>query len=67
MLQTLGKALGIKHAAIIVDSCIADFYEACLSRVDAQQHMSGSGQAEWLHEWLGGLVLAQEVSKASEH
>ncbi len=67
MLQTLGEALGIKHAAIIVDSCIADFYEACLSRVDAQQQMSGSGQAEWLHAWLGGLVVAQEVSYALEH
>ena len=61
MLRLLGKALGMKQSTIFVDSIIADLYEECLSRVDNQLNLTGKSQVQWLHQWIGSLVLAREV------
>ena len=56
MIRTLGGSLGAKHGAILIDGIISDFFEASFnmpSRPDAY--------VEWLHEWLGSLVVAREL------
>ena len=60
MLRRLGQALGSKNAAILVDLLISDFYEATL---DHSFSTSSVGQAhlEWLHQWIGSLVIVKEV------
>jgi hypothetical protein len=58
MLRVLGKILGIKHGSIVVDAFISDFYEASMEQVPS----FGAAHIEWLHEWIGSLVIAKEVS-----
>jgi hypothetical protein len=62
--RELGRALGMKYGSLIVDSCIADFYEAFLSRFENTTSTSriGASYSEWLHQWVGCLVVAREVS-----
>jgi hypothetical protein len=62
MFRSLGRALGMKRGAVIVDSCIADLYESCLPRVAIHSLLVGNSQIDWLHEWIGSLVVAREVS-----
>jgi hypothetical protein len=61
MIRALGTALGPKHGAVFVDSCIADLFEACVSRVEHRQSMVGKSHGDWLHEWIGSIIVAQEV------
>jgi hypothetical protein len=58
MLTVLGKILGIKHGSILVDALISDFYEASMEQVSS----FGAAHIEWLHELIGSLVIAKEVS-----
>ena len=62
--QMLGKALGTKHGALAVDSCVADFYEAYISLINPSVAgpTAGAAYVEWLHAWIGYLALASEVS-----
>lgn len=62
-LRKLGKALGPKHAALVVDATVADLYEACVTRIEEGGHQAliGPGQIEWLHEWMGSLIFAKDV------
>ena len=57
MLQTLGMSLGFKHGAIMVDACISDFYEATLGQLSS----GGEIHVEFLHQWIGSIVVAKEV------
>jgi hypothetical protein len=56
-LRVLGVALGPKYTALFVDACIADMYEACVERVEQRALLTGSSQVEWLHKWIGSLVV----------
>jgi hypothetical protein len=69
MIRTLGFALGAKHGAILVDAVVSDFFEASF-------HLPKRSDAflEWVHEWLGSLLVARELllgifssPAASEH
>ena len=57
MLQTLGMSLGFKRGAIMVDACISDFYEASLEQLSS----GGEIHVEFLHQWIGSIVVAEEV------
>jgi hypothetical protein len=61
MLRSLGKALGPKYTAVFVDACIADLFEACISRVESRVSLVGKSQTEWLHERIGSIILVQEM------
>jgi hypothetical protein len=61
MLRSLGKALGPKYTAVFVDACIADLFEACVSRVESRVSLVGKSQTEWLHERIGSIILVQEM------
>jgi hypothetical protein len=61
MLRSLGKALGPKYTAVFVDACIADLFEACVSRVESRVSLVGKSQTEWLHERIGSIFLVQEM------
>jgi hypothetical protein len=61
MLRSLGKALGPKYTAVFVDTCIADLFEACVSRVESRVSLVGKSQTEWLHERIGSIFLVQEM------
>lgn len=58
MLVVLGRILGVKHGALIVDAFISDFCEEGMDRVSS----FGASHIEWLHNWIGSLVVAKEVS-----
>ena len=58
MLRSLGMALGTKRGSIMVDCCIANFYEANMH----QMPLVADAYLEWLHGWIGSLALAKEVS-----
>lgn len=58
MVHALGTTLGEKGASLFVDACVADVLEACIA---ATHSLTGPRQAEWLHEWIGRLVIANEV------
>ena len=64
MVRTLGSAFGIKHGTRAIDSCVADFYEAFIARSSTSIPVQTEfvSQSEWLHKWVGHLVLAREVS-----
>ena len=57
MLRTLGGSIGFKRAAIMIDACISDFYEATLKQIAS----SGDVHAEFLHQWIGSIVVADEI------
>lgn len=61
MLRSLGKALGPKYTAVFVDACIADLFEACVSRVESRVSLVGKSQTEWLHERIGSILVVQEM------
>jgi hypothetical protein len=61
MLRSLGKALGPKYTAVFADACIADLFEACVSRVESGVSLVGKSQIEWLHERIGSIFLVQEM------
>jgi hypothetical protein len=58
MLRALGESLGIKHGAIVVDAFVSDIFEASIGGLS----LSGEAYIEWLHEWIGSLAIAKEVS-----
>ena len=67
VLRALGKVLGPKYGACFVDSCIADLFDACVSRtlcqnISASQMLMGPSHIAWLHEWIGSIALAHEVT-----
>jgi hypothetical protein len=62
MLRALGKTLGFKKGAIVVDACISDIYEIMTEK---QSLSYGDAYIELLHEWIGSLVVAKEVSCSS--
>lgn len=56
ILHVFGNSLGARYAAIFVDSVLADLIEA------SQKMPSGvDSLIEWLHEWIGSLVVVREV------
>lgn len=59
MVHSLGVALGQKGASSYVDACVANVLEACIATTHA---LEGPRQVNWLHEWIGSIVLANEVS-----
>ena len=59
IVRDLGCSLGHKRASTIIDSCIADSYEAFL--VYSRQKPKGGAYVEWYHEWIGCLILSAEV------
>ena len=59
MVQAMGKALGVKGASMFVDACVADVLEASIA---ASHSFFGVHQVGWLHQWIGFIVVAQEVS-----
>jgi hypothetical protein len=61
MLRALGKTLGFKKGAIVVDACISDIYEIMMEK---QSLSYGDAYIELLHEWIGSLVVAKEVSSS---
>jgi hypothetical protein len=66
ILRSLGKLLGPKHGAIFVDEVISDFMEASFQMPKANSnHSSNDMFVSWLHEWIGSIVVAQEVLMGS--
>ena len=62
ILRSLGKLLGPKHGAIFVDEVISDFMEARLQIPKENKNPSSDDSfIGWLHEWIGSLIIAQEV------
>jgi hypothetical protein len=61
MIRSLGRALGPKYTAVFGDACIADLFEACVSRVESRVSLVGKSQTEWLHERIGSILLVQEM------
>jgi hypothetical protein len=59
MVRSLGVTLGQKGASLYVDACVANVLEASISTTHA---LEGPRQVNWLHEWIGFIVLANEVS-----
>lgn len=60
MVQLLGAALGQKGSCSFVDACVANVLEACMTTT----HTSfGPRQVDWLHQWVGSIIVADEVSK----
>lgn len=57
MLRVLGAALGSKHGAIVVDRLISDFYEHGLEQLSK----FGDFQEAFFHQWIGSVVVSQEV------
>jgi hypothetical protein len=58
MLRALGESLGIKYGALVVDAFVSDTFEASMGGLS----LSGEAYIEWLHEWIGSLAIAKEVS-----
>ena len=66
ILRSLGKLLGPKYGAIFVDEVISDFMEASFQMPKANNnHSSNEIFVGWLHEWIGSIVVAQEVLMGS--
>ena len=61
MIHALGKALGPKHTAVFVDACIAELFEALVGRVESRVSLVGKSETEWLHEWIGSIILVREL------
>jgi hypothetical protein len=59
MVRLLGEAVGPKGASALVDACIADVLEACTA---VSHSRSGKRQVDWLHEWIGFIIISHEVS-----
>jgi hypothetical protein len=59
MVRLLGEAVGQKGASALVDACIADVLEAYTA---ASHSRYGPRQVDWLHEWIGLIIIAHEVS-----
>ena len=58
MVQLLGAALGQKGASSFVDACVADVLEACMATTHT---LIGAKQVDWLHQWIGFIIVAEEV------
>jgi hypothetical protein len=56
MIRVLGESQGPKYAAISIDTILSDFFEATSSAPSA-----ASAYLAWLHDWVGGLVVAREL------
>lgn len=61
MARSLGTALGIKQASLLVDTLVADLFQACLSRVEEKLSVHGPQHIEWLHERVGLAIVANEI------
>jgi len=64
ILRSLGKLLGPKYGALFVDEIISDFVEATLQMPKTEidnEKISSDLLEGWLHEWVGSLIVAQEV------
>ena len=59
MIRLLGNALGQKGASSFVDACVANVLEACMA---TSHTLFGPRQVDWLHEWIGFIVISNEVS-----
>lgn len=59
MVVALGTTLGQKGASSFVDDCIADVLEACVATT---HNKSGPRQVDWLHQWIGYIIVAKAVS-----
>jgi hypothetical protein len=59
MVRLLGDTVGHKGASVLVDACVADVLEAS---TDVSHSRSGPRQVDWLHEWIGYIIIAHEVS-----
>ena len=55
MVECLGKLMGTKNAAIFIDGCVADTFEAISSSLESHSSLS-------LHELVGLLIVARNVS-----
>lgn len=58
MIRLLGNTLGQKGASLFVDACIADILEACMA---TSHTLFGPRQVDWLHQWIGFIVISNEV------
>ena len=62
VVRLLGQSFGSKNAFLVIDACLADVFESCVTRVEAGRSLCGLGQVSWLHEWIGAIVVAEQVS-----
>lgn len=60
ILRSLGRLLGPKHGAILVDEIVSDFLEASFQMPKAK-NSSNDLVSCWLHEWLGSIIVAREI------
>ena len=51
--ECLAKILGSKQTTLLIDSCIADLYEASVSRVQQGLPLTGPSQLNWVYSWIG--------------
>eukprot|EP00978_Attheya_sp_CCMP212_P010097 scaffold24247_cov54-Attheya_sp.AAC.7 len=61
MIRMFGLALGQKRAAMFIDGCIADVFEACTESSEATSNFVTIGHVAWLHRWAGTILVAHEV------
>jgi hypothetical protein len=61
LINSLGQLLGPKRVSRWVDSALADFFQATLSRVEERVSLVGRTQLQWLHERIGDLVLLEPL------
>ena len=59
MVRLLRDAVGHKGALALIDACISDMLEACTA---VSHSRSSPRQVDWLHEWIGFVIIAREVS-----
>mmetsp|Transcript_56910 Transcript_56910/g.138580 ORF Transcript_56910/g.138580 Transcript_56910/m.138580 type:complete len:577 (-) Transcript_56910:3200-4930(-) len=60
MLLTLGRSLGVKYGALVVDSILADFSLASQSKPSRDDAF-----LDWLHKWIGSLVVGRMIIKGA--
>jgi len=61
MVREFGHALGPKHTAVFIDSCVANLFQDCVARVEGGVPRVGKSQEIWCHEWVGCLTLVREL------
>lgn len=64
-IRQLGRALGTKYVALLMDAIVADAYESLADRMERGTPLTGLGQVAWLHERIGSLILAKNLLEGS--
>ena len=60
MLQSLGADLGTKQGALVADALLSDVFEF---HIDKMPNIYSAVYTDWLHEWIGSLIVANQVRK----